>query len=347
MLARARSLLLLNRPSLRRSTRLFREEHATNPHSQPSPSLSPHLSPLPFRAAPPIPPPSDSLTVATVGLSSGTLGGLCGIGGAVFAIPSLVRFAHMPQRVAAGNSLVAVTCISSTSALSFANAGHVDPNVALTIGVAAAVLTPIGAYAGRNVKPARLRKALGLFMLVLAPVMPLRAYIERQRNASLPSLDQSPTPFQVPTEKRLFLGAVASVFGFGSGMLGISGGSLFTPLIAVTCPDASFKAVVGTSFASMIVPTAIGAISYARMRLMTPYLIPPLIIGSITGATVGSNIALSVPEDWLRWGFATVFAVLGARILRAPIKVDNRTPERAVKAAKHALRSVNKHHNAS
>lgn len=160
-------------------------------------------------------------------------------------------------------------------------------------------------------------------MLVLAPAMPLRAYLDRQR-------DPPPSDRLVvagpsaeggnDTGKSGLLVSIGAAVGFGSGLLGISGGSLFTPLVAVTCPDASFRSVLGTSFAAMIVPTGIGALSYARMGCVTPQLLPPLVLGAMAGATVGSAAALNVPEETLRWVFAIIFTVLGTRVLRKPIK---------------------------
>lgn len=229
----------------------------------------------------------------------------------MFVIPGLVRFASLPQRVAAGNALVAVTCIASTGAYTFFQAGCIDTSTAGTLGLSAALMTPIGAVIGKRVDASVLRRALGGVMVVLSPLMPLRSWLEGRGGMEGVSVSE---------DKRVTMAVAGAGVGFGSGMLGISGGSLFTPLIALMSPEASFKSVLGTSFASMIIPTAIGAASYARMGFVIPGLVPPLVVGSIIGAGVGSNVALAIPEDVLRWVFAAVFAVLGGRILRAPIR---------------------------
>lgn len=250
-----------------------------------------------------------STTVALIGFSSGTLGALCGVGGAVFAIPGLVRFAGLMQRQAAGCSLVAVTAIASTSAASFSRDAHVDWPVAAALGLGATAMTPLGAAMSRLVAPEMLRRGLGAFMLLMAPVMPLRGVLET-RVAERPREEG----------KEPLLGGLGAVVGFGSGLLGISGGSLFTPLIALTAGLDSFRDVLGTSFAAMVVPTAVGAISYARMGCVNPVVVPPLLAGAVVGASVGSAAALAVPEDALRWAFAVLFSVLGVRIMRSSIK---------------------------
>lgn len=301
----------LPRPS---NTLLTRPNHTLHPRPPQSPTPSPT---------------SQASKTATIGLFSGTLGALCGVGGAIFAIPALVRFGNLTQRIAAGNSLVAVTAIASTSALSLAGAGHIDWQVAATLGGSAAVITPFGAAASARANPALLRKALGGFMLVLAPIMPLRGLLERRGGTEEGGSGGGNPRLGVMT-------GVGGVVGFVSGLLGISGGSLFTPLVAVLCPDASFRAVIGTSFAAMVVPTAIGAVSYARMGCVTPKLVPPLVAGAVAGACVGSAAVLAVPEEALRWAFAVVFSVLGTRILRAPIKA----PVGAVAGARNVGQKV-------
>lgn len=288
----------------------------SNRHSTPFPgglsnSITPSTSPNPS-------------IVTAVGLVSGTLGAMCGVGGAVFAIPGLVRFAGLPQRVAAGNSLVAVTCVAATSTASFWNAGLVNVPVAMLLGSTAAVLTPVGAYCSQRIAAGALRKALGGFMLLLAPAMPLRAWFESQR------MEDNNADMEVQTKRNDYaiIGVAGSAVGFFSGLLGISGGSLFTPLIAFMCPEGSFRTVLGTSFCAMIVPTAVGALSYARMGCVTRVAVAPIVTGAAIGAGIGSAVALNIPEELLRWGFAVVFTVLGTRILRAPIKAPGKAAKK-------------------
>lgn len=287
----------------------------------------------------------------SIGLASGALGAMCGIGGSVFAIPALVRFHSLPQRVAAGSSLAAVTAVGVTGAASFHSACAVDISVAAPLAFSASLFTPLGARAASFVNATVLRRALGAFMLLLAPALPLRGALSRQRDskqaglqsdidgkdkrnqtlvnepiglAAASSTSDSERPGVValataPSGRTAGLAAAGAAVGITSGLLGVSGGALFTPLIAALCPDMPFRTVMGTSFASMIIPAAIGALSYARMQMAAPALIPALIIGAALGARLGSSVALAVPDQVLHLFFASVFAVMGLRTLRAPL----------------------------
>lgn len=174
-------------------------------------------------------------------------------------------------------------------------------------------MTPIGAAASGFARPEILRKALGAFMVLLAPIMPLRARLEERVRKE---------PSEKGEGKVGLLGALGGAVGLGSGLLGISGGSLFTPLIALWGEVGGFKDVLGTSFAAMVVPTAVGAVTYARMGCVARGVVAPLLGGAVAGASLGSRVALEVPEESLRWTFAALLSVLGYRILKKPIKAD-------------------------
>lgn len=239
---------------------------------------------------------------------------MCGIGGAVFAIPALTRFSNLPQRIAAGNSLAAVTAVAVCGAASFHSESAVDTSVALPLALSASLLTPIGARAARSIDPTVLQRAFGAFMIFLAPALPVRAALSRRQDGET----AAPPPEEEGSAQRTaILAASGSAIGLTSGILGISGGSLFTPVIALACPHLPFTSVMGTSFAAMVLPTAIAALSYAKMRMVAPALLPALVVGAAVGARFGASLAFALPDAALQYGFAVLFAVMGARTLGA------------------------------
>lgn len=79
-----------------------------------------------------------------LGLMSGTLTGLLGIGGGAFVVPLLVFAFGLPQHIAQGTSLAVMIPAGIAGTLVHARAGRLDPKLAvgLIIGVA------IGAFGG-------------------------------------------------------------------------------------------------------------------------------------------------------------------------------------------------------
>lgn len=258
--------------------------------------------------------PSSSRRAAlAVGFGAGAMGSCAGIGGSIFVIPGLVRFAGIPQRVAAGNSLIAVSCIATTSAISFASADAVDWGMAAALAGAAALGAPLGARISTRINHTSLRRILGLLCMSLAPAMPLRTHMLQVRAEREAIEETVETKTNVPT-----LAGAGAAIGFASGMLGVGGGGFFTAAIA-TLSDVPLRVVLGTSFAAMVLPSVIAAGTYARMGLVRAALVPPLVVGGFAGAAAGSRVALAAPEHVLQWGFAVVFTVLGLRMLRAPL----------------------------
>lgn len=288
---------------------------------------------------------SDGIRSLAIGLGSGALGGLCGIGGAVFAIPALLRFTSITsQRVAAGNSLFAVTAVSATAAASFYASSSVDVSIAAPLAISAAVLTPVGARAASNVDVVFLQRALGFFMVLLSPMLPLRDSMQAARDERLAASVEDPTSQQsaehtAQKESNFALGtaglaAYGGAVGAFSGFLGIGAGSFITPLLAASYPDMPFHTIMGTSFLTMIFPTAAGAASYMKMGLTAQACLPHLVIGACLGARIGSHLALSVSDELLHKIFAVVIAFMGIRQMRAPSAKQTQAVSNVV--SKHA-----------
>jgi uncharacterized membrane protein YfcA len=74
-----------------------------------------------------------------VGLVTGVVSALCGVGGGIIMVPAFVSFFKLPQKTAVATSLAAI--ILTSVAASLRNTGNqlVDWKVAIPTGVAAAV----------------------------------------------------------------------------------------------------------------------------------------------------------------------------------------------------------------
>jgi len=107
--------------------------------------------------------------VAVLGLVAGVVSGLFGVGGAVVIIPGLVLLAKLPQHTAHGTSLAALLLpVGVLGAMEYYKRGQV--NIAYAAVVAVGLL--IGAYFGArlavNMSDATLRKAFGVFLLLIS-----------------------------------------------------------------------------------------------------------------------------------------------------------------------------------
>ena len=109
------------------------------------------------------------ILVALLGLVAGVVSGLFGVGGAIVIIPGLVLIAKLSQHTAHGTSLAALLLpVGLLGALEYYKRGQV--NIAFAAVVAVGLL--IGAYFGAKLagtmSDVMLRRAFGVFLLVVS-----------------------------------------------------------------------------------------------------------------------------------------------------------------------------------
>lgn len=112
---------------------------------------------------------STLITLIIIGLITGFLAGMLGIGGGLVVIPALAMVLGMTQHAAQGTSLaMMLPPIGIIAAYNYYKAGHVDIKFALIL----AVLFIIGSYFGSKVAiklPQEvLKKIFGVFLLLVA-----------------------------------------------------------------------------------------------------------------------------------------------------------------------------------
>lgn len=106
--------------------------------------------------------------LAVVGAFVGLSGGLLGIGGPVLAVPLLVLLG-VPMLVAVAVAQVQSVLVSALTAGGYALVGAISLPVALLVGIPQLVGAVVGWRVAHRVPPGRLRTALGVALVVLAP----------------------------------------------------------------------------------------------------------------------------------------------------------------------------------
>jgi uncharacterized membrane protein YfcA len=111
-------------------------------------------------------------------------------------------------------------------------------------------------------------------------------------------------------------------------LLGIGGGTVVTPMLAVAT-SLPQTAVLGTSLAAMIPPSFVGLLQHARMGNVDVRMGAALAAGTAIGSYAGSAAALAAPPGVLEAVFAVGMAFLGRKTLQAA----NKAAAAAAKAA--------------
>ena len=109
--------------------------------------------------------------------------------------------------------------------------------------------------------------------------------------------------------------ATGAVAGFASGLLGIGGGTIVTPLLALTMPYGQVV-VLGTSLLSMVPPSLAALAQHARMGNVDWRMAAGLAAGTAVGGALGSSAAVSAPPGALEVCFSVGMLFLGRKTLQ-------------------------------
>lgn len=109
------------------------------------------------------------ILVALLGLVAGVVSGLFGVGGAIVIVPGLLLLAKLPQHAAHGTSLAALLLpVGLLGALEYYKRGQVNVAFAAVLAVGLLVGAYFGARLAGTLSDAMLRKAFGVFLLVVS-----------------------------------------------------------------------------------------------------------------------------------------------------------------------------------
>ena len=263
-----------------------------------------------------------------LGVFAGWLGSVVGIGGGVIIVPTLVLAFGFATTEAVAVSLVGVTANSVAASSTYARNGLAHKRLALTLEIA----TTLGGLTGGVVAGILSRRMLnGIFagvMLVTAGLM-TRGKGEESVDAG-PESGNDEVPWESPgtlngaylgpdgqlrtyAPQRLPLGgAVSYLAGLLSGLLGVGGGFLKVPAMALGMRVPVRVAAATSNF--MIGVTAVSSLLVYLVRGdVRPYLAAPVAIGIVAGALVGSHTAGRLSVGGLRRLFAVV--IVGVAVL--------------------------------
>ncbi|KAJ8611421.1 hypothetical protein CTAYLR_008997 [Chrysophaeum taylorii] len=264
--------------------------------------------------------------LGATGVVAGALGSLAGMGGGFVAIPMMTHFG-VGQHVAHGTSLVGVLATGCAGAVAYGLDGEVDPLAALLVASTGALTARFGALAASRLEAQILKRALGVFMLVIAPVVPFKQRImdllaAEQRRPSSEIRDDLTSPAALvarvqelrPADFVPLLG-IGVMSGFLAGLFGVGGGAIVVPLLALAT-DMDHKLALGTSLAAMV-PTAVaGVAAHARLGNVQLLTATPLLVGTCTGAYFGGRLGSAyIPDEPMKLGFGVLMFALGSRTL--------------------------------
>ncbi len=265
-----------------------------------------------------------TLTLASItfgiGVASGALGALLGLGGGVFLVPFLNLVLGFPFGAAAAISLTTVIATSSTVSAGRAGKHLINMRLGMLLEVATAAGSFLGGVTAQFVSQSTLQKMFGFVAAAVATIMLTRL---RRRNVILdPSVDPGLLGGRYYEEesgaevtyrvKRVPLAIGASfIAGNVSSLLGIGGGIIKVPVLNAWC-GVPLRAAAATSAFMIGVTATAGAVIYYGTGQLEPALAAAAVLGVQIGSWSGMRFGAAASAKWLKVMMAIVLFILSA-----------------------------------
>lgn len=233
---------------------------------------------------------------AALGVASGVLGGLFGVGGGFLVIPLLGMLYGLHQQTAQGTALLMVVPNVLFAFWRYRQRFGVDLRMAGTIAASALVATYPTARFATGLDPRGLRLAFAAFLAGLAAVVAYRNW-----RGVLPRAAGSALAWG-------WTALVGVIGGIVSGFFGVGGAFIAPPLLTAFFGVRQIEAQ-GLALA-LVSPAAIVALfTYAAAGQVDWLLGIPLALGGTAAISAGVAIAQRLPERRMRLAFCGLLFV--------------------------------------
>ena len=127
---------------------------------------------------------ASGLALVALGMGTGVVSGLIGVGGGIVVVPFLMLVFGASDLVAKGTSLLMMIPAALSGTFGNLRTGNVEILPAVTIGAAACTTTAVGAWIATIVDPAVGNALFAVFLVVIAIQMAVKAVRGRRPRAS-------------------------------------------------------------------------------------------------------------------------------------------------------------------
>lgn len=262
----------------------------------------------------------DIAILITIGLGMGLIGGMLGIGGAVFMIPALTFAFDENQHLYQAAAMICIFFVSSASMVAHHKAKMISKKTLLQlvpaamVGILAGVaLSNSTIFEGTN--DYILARVFGGFLLYVAFYNGFRLF----RNITQGQPEDTTASAPEPNTRLGWV--VGLITGLGSGLLGIGAGTIATPLQQLMLKS-PMKRAMSNSAATIVSISWLGAIyknatlAQHGISVTESFRIAACIIpGAIIGGAVGGHLMHTLPKNIVRMVFILVCGIAAVKLL--------------------------------
>ena len=254
--------------------------------------------------------------LALAGLVTGLLVGMTGMGGGALMTPILIFLFNFNPSTAIGTDILHGAIFKSFGAVRHRRLGTVRARLATWMLLGSAPASLVGVWVatyltdryGDEVDSVQ-GQVLGYTLLFGALAFIAKALTHSGGSASgLGRLTQ---------RDRVVAVSIGLVGGFIVGLTSVGSGTLFALAMLLAYPLAA-KYVVGTDIAHAAALLLVAGVGHLVAGNVDVPAIAWLLVGSIPGVLIGSQISVGLPETALRLALAAALALSGLKLLDVP-----------------------------
>lgn len=243
------------------------------------------------------------LVSGSLALGVGLVMGLFGGGGAVLTVPILKYVLGHEDKIAIAEALCIVCIVAVGTTVLYARSKHVAWNQVIRLGLGGFAGSQVGSSMAFSVSGSTQFLTLSFVMVVAAFLLlapPRRTQSTRSAESFLSSL------------------CLGSLIGFLTGFLGVGGGFLMVPVL-VSVLNLELTIAVGTSLAIIAANSSAALVRHltalAQAQMTVDWLTVALfVVLGQTGAIVGRQLGVRLPQLLLKRIFATILILIAASI---------------------------------
>jgi len=246
------------------------------------------------------------------GLLVGLLVGMTGMGGGSLMTPILILLFGFDPKTAVGTDILHGAVFKSFGAARHRMLGTVHARLALWMFAGSAPLSLVGVQlADRFGSGASdsMAKLVGAALVVGGIGFLAKTFLH-----SRPAID---APFLLSNRDRAIAVTMGAFGGLIVGLTSVGSGTFFGLTMLLVYPLAAQK-IVGTDVFHAAALLWVAGASHLLHGNVDTHAMAWLLVGSIPGVLIGSNLSVKVPEKELRVAFGVVLLLSGIKILDVP-----------------------------
>jgi uncharacterized membrane protein YfcA len=249
---------------------------------------------------------------ALTGLLVGTLVGMTGMGGGSLMTPILILLFGFDPKAAVGTDILHGAIFKSFGAVRHRQLGTVHLRLAAWMLLGSAPFSLLGVQLASSFGESAhdtLARIVGVALILGGIGFALKTFLRGKR--------ASDAPFILTPRDRMIAVALGIVGGFIVGLTSVGSGTFFGLVMLLVYPLTASK-IVGTDMTHAAALLWVAGASHLLHGNVDLHAMAWLLVGSIPGVLIGSNLSIRVPDRKLRISFAIVLFLSGIKISDPP-----------------------------